>query len=114
MIMRLKRRAFVAKLNFLTSPGHLDGIGSRDRLGLSGNGPKLVITDRALFRFEIDPDNCVQCGECEQGCPVDAISVDEDSGIDLKINSDLCTRCGLCEEMCPSDAISRVPGIDHG
>ena len=52
MIMRLKRRAFVDKLDFLTSPGHLDGDDARDRLALPGGGPKLVITDRALFRFD--------------------------------------------------------------
>jgi glutaconate CoA-transferase subunit B len=52
MIMRLKRRAFVEKLDFLTSPGHLTGGNSRERLALSGNGPKLVITDRALFEFD--------------------------------------------------------------
>jgi glutaconate CoA-transferase subunit B len=52
MIMRLKRRAFVEKLDFLTSPGHLAGGDGRSRLGLPGNGPKLVITDRALFGFD--------------------------------------------------------------
>ena len=47
MIMRLKRRAFVDKLDFLTSPGHLSGGDSRARLGLPGGGPELVITDKA-------------------------------------------------------------------
>lgn len=52
IIMRLKRRAFVEKLDFLTSPGHLDGSDSRAKLGLPGGGPQIVITDRALFRFD--------------------------------------------------------------
>jgi len=51
MIMRLKKRAFVEKLDFVTSPGHLTGGSSRDDLGLPGTGPQLVITDRALFDF---------------------------------------------------------------
>jgi glutaconate CoA-transferase, subunit B len=51
MIMRLKRRAFVEKLDFLTSPGHLTGGESRTRLGLPGGGPELVITDKAIFNF---------------------------------------------------------------
>jgi glutaconate CoA-transferase, subunit B len=51
MIMRLKRRAFVAKLDFLTSPGHLTGGDSRARLGLPGGGPELVITDKAILNF---------------------------------------------------------------
>ncbi len=51
MIMRLKRRAFVEKLDFLTSPGHLTGGDSRARLGLPGGGPELVITDKATLNF---------------------------------------------------------------
>jgi glutaconate CoA-transferase subunit B len=52
MIMRLKKRAFVEKLDFLTSPGHLEGGEQRTTLGLPGRGPSLVITDRALFDFD--------------------------------------------------------------
>jgi len=52
MIMRLKRRAFVDKLDFVTSPGHLSGGESRSRLGLPGKGPEVVITDRAILNFE--------------------------------------------------------------
>jgi len=51
MIMRLKRRAFVDKLDFLTSPGHLTGGDSRAELGLPGGGPELVITDKAILNF---------------------------------------------------------------
>jgi glutaconate CoA-transferase subunit B len=51
MIMRLKRRAFVDKLDFVTSPGHVSGGDSRARLGLPGGGPELVITDKAVLNF---------------------------------------------------------------
>ncbi len=51
MIMRLKRRAFVEKLDFVTSPGHLSGGDSRSRLGLPGGGPEIVITDKAILNF---------------------------------------------------------------
>ncbi len=54
MIMRLKRRAFVEKLDFMTSPGHLDGRTDRTKLGIPGGGPQRVITDRALFDFDTD------------------------------------------------------------
>jgi glutaconate CoA-transferase subunit B len=70
IIMRLKRRAFVEKLDFLTSPGYLDGGDSRNRLGLPGGGPSMVITDRALFDFnpvtkemtltEVAPGNSIE------------------------------------------------------
>jgi glutaconate CoA-transferase subunit B len=52
MIMRLKRRAFVDKLDFRTSPGHLTGGDSRTRLGLPGGGPELVISDKAILNFD--------------------------------------------------------------
>ncbi len=51
MIMRLQKRAFVDRLDFLTSPGHLSGGNARQQLGMPGNGPELVITDKALFDF---------------------------------------------------------------
>ena len=59
MIMRLKRRAFVDKLDFVTSPGHLTGGDSRARLGLLGGGPELVITDKAILNFA-NPDHEMQ------------------------------------------------------
>ena len=52
VMMRLRRRAFVERLDFLTSPGHLGGAGERTRLGLPGSGPQLVVTDRCIFRFD--------------------------------------------------------------
>jgi glutaconate CoA-transferase subunit B len=53
--MRLKRRAFVDRLDFVSSPGHLDGEpGARTRLGMPGSGPQLVVTDKAIFRFDSD------------------------------------------------------------
>jgi glutaconate CoA-transferase, subunit B len=44
-LLRLSRRTFVEKLDFVTSPGHGSG-------ALRGDGPKLVVTDLALFDFE--------------------------------------------------------------
>lgn len=54
MIMRLQRRAFVETLDFLTSPGHLKGGGQDRARPFPGNGPQLVITDKALFDFDND------------------------------------------------------------
>lgn len=50
-IMHLKRRAFVERLDFCTSPGHPRDGRSRAELGLPGAGPSLVVTDRAIFDF---------------------------------------------------------------
>ncbi|RIK39062.1 MAG: 3-oxoadipate--succinyl-CoA transferase subunit B [Chloroflexi bacterium] len=52
IIARLTRRTFVEKLDFLTTPGHLEGGDSRTALQASGGGPEAVITDKAIFRFD--------------------------------------------------------------
>lgn len=52
VIMRLRRRAFVERLDFLTSPGHLGGVGERAAMGLPGGGPQWVVTDRCVFTFD--------------------------------------------------------------
>lgn len=60
IIMRLKKRAFVEKIDFYTSAGHLDGRpGERAALGMPGAGPQLVVTDKAIFRFDKDTGEMV-------------------------------------------------------
>jgi glutaconate CoA-transferase subunit B len=51
-IMRLSRRAFVQRLDFMTSPGFVDGREARSKLCMPGGGPRLVVTDKALFDFD--------------------------------------------------------------
>jgi glutaconate CoA-transferase subunit B len=43
------KRAFVDKLDFVTSLGHGDGKGSREKLGVTTRGPTRVITDLCLM-----------------------------------------------------------------
>lgn len=53
IITRLDKRSFVEKLDFVTSPGFLEGGEARRRLGEGyGQGPAAVITDKAIFRFD--------------------------------------------------------------
>jgi len=52
IFMRQVKGRFVEKLDYLTSPGYLDGNGSRQRAGLRPGGPELVVTDKAVFRFD--------------------------------------------------------------
>lgn len=53
LVLKQSARAFVKKLDFVTSVGHLDGGDARDRLGLRGKGPVAVVTDLCLM--EPDP-----------------------------------------------------------
>ncbi len=50
IVIRQSPRTFVKKLDFVTSVGYLSGPGYRERHGLSGRGPSLVITDLGLLR----------------------------------------------------------------
>jgi glutaconate CoA-transferase subunit B len=50
--MQQEKKRFVNKLDYLTSPGHLNGGGARTGAGLREGGPSVVITDMAVFRFD--------------------------------------------------------------
>ncbi len=49
IVMRQSIRTFVRDLDFVTSVGHGIGWGDRQRLGLPGKGPTLVVTDLGLL-----------------------------------------------------------------
>jgi glutaconate CoA-transferase subunit B len=62
----------VEKVDFITSVGHGDGPGHRERLGLRGRGPTLVITDLGVLKP--DPDTCeLTLVSLHQGSEVDAV-----------------------------------------
>jgi glutaconate CoA-transferase subunit B len=45
------RRSFPERVDFVTSPGYVDGPGARERLGMPGRGPSAVITDLGCYTF---------------------------------------------------------------
>ncbi|GBF35255.1 3-oxoadipate CoA-transferase subunit B [Desulfocucumis palustris] len=52
IMMRLEKHRFVPRVDFLTTPGFLDGTpGARERAGLLGGGPVAVVTSKCVFRF---------------------------------------------------------------
>src|SRR5512136_2306981 len=53
IIMTHEKRKMVKKLDYLTSPGYLDGPGAREKTGLLGGGPSLVVTN--LCQMDFDP-----------------------------------------------------------
>ena len=54
IFMQQEKRKFVSKLDYLTSPGYLDGPGGRERAGLPSGGPEMVITNMGVMRFHDD------------------------------------------------------------
>ena len=53
VVLRQSPRAFVDRVDFVTSVGFGDGPGARQRLGLTGAGPQRIITDLGVL--EPDP-----------------------------------------------------------
>jgi len=53
IVMRQDQRRFVERLDFLTTPGYLDGPGARERAGLpADSGPYRLITQLGLYGFD--------------------------------------------------------------
>ena len=52
----------------------------------------------ALYRYKIDDNKCIQCGECKNKCPMDITTFEYP-------NSTECIRCGECIKACPKYAI---------
>jgi len=87
LIMRLKKRAFVEKLDFLTSPGHLTGrAGEREALGIPGSGPQLLVSDMGTFHFDGNTGEMTLAG-LRPGMTVE--QVQDEISWELKVSPDL-------------------------
>ncbi|MGO9566332.1 MAG: 4Fe-4S binding protein, partial [Desulfomonilaceae bacterium] len=47
---------------------------------------------------------CVECGACEQACPVGAVDLEFPG----RIHRDRCDLCGKCAEVCPTDGLKLI------
>lgn len=52
IFMQHEKRKFVPQLDYLTSPGWIDGPTGRERLGLPAGGPSAVISNMAIMKFD--------------------------------------------------------------
>jgi glutaconate CoA-transferase subunit B len=50
VVLKQSPRSFVAELDFVTTPGYFRGHGERARRGITGAGPRVVITDLGILR----------------------------------------------------------------
>ena len=88
VIVRQNRRAFVEKVDFITSLGYGDGRGTRERLGLPGKGPVTVITDLGIL--EPDAETCeLTLTAVHPGVTVEQVR--KATGWDLRVAADLTT-----------------------
>jgi glutaconate CoA-transferase subunit B len=88
VIVRQSTRAFVEKVDFITSVGHGSGPGDREKLGLRGKGPTRVITDLGVL--EPDPETReLMLTQVHEGITVEQVR--EATGWELKTADDLKT-----------------------
>jgi glutaconate CoA-transferase, subunit B len=80
VFMQHGRRKFVEKLDYLTSPGWLEGGDSRRRAGFARGGPIAVVTDLAVLRFD-DETKVMYLAEMYPGVTVEQVA--ENTGFAL-------------------------------
>lgn len=88
VVVRQSRRTFVDRVDFVTSVGHGRGPGDREKLGLRGAGPTLVITDLGVLRPDPETRELVLT-QVHPG--VDVERVREATGWDLRVSPELST-----------------------
>ncbi|HKH22299.1 MAG TPA: CoA-transferase, partial [Solirubrobacterales bacterium] len=86
VIIRQSPRTFVERLDFLTSVGYGAAPGDRERLGMPGRGPTIVITDLGVLRP--DPETReLTLTQIHPGTSVDQAR--EQTGWELRVSDEL-------------------------
>lgn len=105
IVMRQDVRRFVEELDFVTTPGYLDGPGARERAGLpAGSGPYRVITQLGVFNFE-ETTKRMQLLATHPGLSPD--EVQDRTGFELIIPDNVATT-----EPPPPEALEAMREID--
>ena len=69
----------------------------------------IILLITALFAFNkgkifVSSSDCVGCGDCQEVCPVSAVSIIDGKSI---IDPELCIQCELCVKTCTYNAIKK-------
>ncbi|MGD6806739.1 MAG: 4Fe-4S dicluster domain-containing protein [Candidatus Bathyarchaeia archaeon] len=64
--------------------------------------------------IEVDSNKCFSCGSCVALCPVEAISIAEDSSVQFDKEKCLGSTCSICVDACPARAIKSVKNNGNG
>jgi len=80
------KRSFPERVDFITSPGFIDGPEGRRELGLPGGGPVMVITSLGCYGFS---DGEMVLTSLHPGCTVEQVR--ENTGWDVRISQQLTT-----------------------
>lgn len=105
VMTRHERRRFVERVDFVTSPGFLDGGDARARAGLTRGRPRAVLTDLALFGY--DESGRMRLDRLQPGVTVEHVR--EHTGFELLVADDV-------SEMAPPTEreLAELHRVDHG
>jgi glutaconate CoA-transferase, subunit B len=78
------KRCFPERVDFITSPGFVDGPHARARLGMPGSGPQMVITNLGCYEFE---DGEMILTSLHPGCALEQVR--EAVGWDVRVSARL-------------------------
>jgi len=86
--MKHEKRRFVERVEYITSPGYLEGGDSRRQSGLLAGGPYKIITDLAIMGFHPETKR-MQIEALHPGVTV--AKVQENTGFELQVSDDVHT-----------------------
>ena len=84
LMMQHQKRRFIEKIDYVTSPGWIDGPGGREKVGLPGNrGPQAVVTDLGIMRFDKQTKRMYLAHYYPYSCPE---MIRENTGFEIDIS----------------------------
>jgi glutaconate CoA-transferase, subunit B len=84
VIVPQSKRSFRDRVDFITSPGFVDGPEGRSRLGLPGGGPVMVITNLGCYEFA---EGEMVLTSLHSGCTLEQVR--QNTGWEVRISSQL-------------------------
>jgi len=81
--MPLDKRRFMERVDYITSPGYIDGPDGRKQNGLPGGGPAAIITNKCIFKFD-KANGEAYLDQVKAGITVDEVIAEV--GWDLKVS----------------------------
>ena len=114
IMMQHEKRRFMEQVDYITSPGWMDGPGGRAKAGIPENvGPQMVVTDRGILKFDEDTKKMYLAGYYPSSSPEDVL---ENTGFDLDVSRavlleepDEMVIKMIREEIDPGEAFIKVP-----
>lgn len=114
IMMQHEKRRFIDKIDYVTSPGWIDGLDGRAKLGLPSNrGPMAVVTDRGVLKFDEKTKRMYLAGYYPTSSPEDVI---ENTGFDIDVSRAVLLDAPdenvirmIREEIDPGQAFIKVP-----